>query len=396
MASHMRTARAGLEIIKAFEGFRPRYQRLPNGRWIVGYGHMRNDREGVRISEAEAESILREYDLPPVEQLVTDCVMAPLNQNEFDALVSLAFNLGRKAFANSEVVSALNAGNRIDAANAIEAWQFARIAGKMQVVDALVRRRAAEKALFLKAPGYMAVASSRIVKPLQERRAVPALPEPKEILVERRRAPALPPADDAAVPPIDPLKEASESVRRQMVRILGEDASREQDDRQEPVDASPEEIAAAVSELVKAAEPETGPQKSVWPAREDLPPPPFLDGVNDGPTDPPSEGATSVIDDLEPVDVRPSDIDRALQTNREVEVEDQIIQFNGLLPYLVAAAIGVILFGVGLAGAVGWIGTGQAASTGLGLYWPSITMLVGGLLSIMMVTYLVIALRQPG
>ena len=149
MALNMRTSQAGLDVIKAFEGFRARSEALPNGRWIIGYGHMRRARQGIRVSEMEAEAILREYDLPPVERYVMRCVLAPMSQNEFDALVSLAFNIGPKAFASSDVVAGINGGNRLDAAQAFDHWRRAKIGGRVQIVDALVRRRAAEKALFL-------------------------------------------------------------------------------------------------------------------------------------------------------------------------------------------------------------------------------------------------------
>ena len=397
MASIMRTARAGLEIIKTFEGFSPRYRKLPNGRWLIGYGHVRQEREGVRVSEFEAETILREYDLPPVEQLVTDCILAPLNQNEFDALVSLAFNVGHEAFASSELVHALNAGHRIDAADAIEGWKFARIAGKLQLIDALVRRRAAEKALFLKAPGYMTVASSCIVKPLQEHRAIATDPEPKEILVERRQLPNGMPAQTAIEQLADPLEEASVSVRREMVRILGEEDGQEQAAMHRAKHASPEEITAAVLDMVEASGPAGRLQKSVWPAREDLPPPPFFSESVQAPDHPPQGAAPgeAVIDDLEQIDIRPSDIHRALRTNREIEFEDQIILFNGVLPYLVAAAAGLLLFILGLSGALGWIGKGQGEAVGLALYLPPMMILVGALLSVLMVTYLVLAMRRP-
>ena len=126
MALNMRTSQAGLDVIKAFEGFRARSEALPNGRWIIGYGHMRRARKGIRVSETEAEAILREYDLPPVERYVTRCVLAPMSQNEFDALVSLAFNIGPKAFASSDVVAGINGGNRLEAAEAFDDWRRGR------------------------------------------------------------------------------------------------------------------------------------------------------------------------------------------------------------------------------------------------------------------------------
>ncbi len=81
-----RTSRAGVELIKTFEGFRPRAARLPDGRFVVGYGHTQSAREGVRIAEADAHALLI-YDLLTVEAAINEWVFAPLTQNQFDALV---------------------------------------------------------------------------------------------------------------------------------------------------------------------------------------------------------------------------------------------------------------------------------------------------------------------
>ncbi len=397
MASHMRTSRAGLDVIKTYEGFRPRYQRLPDGRWIIGYGHVRGQRDGAMISESEAEALLREYDLPPVERLVSDCVMAPLNQNEFDALVSLALNLGPKAFVRSDVVAELNAGRRIEAAEAFDRWRHAKIADKIQVIDALVRRRAAEKALFLKAPGEMAVASSRIVRPLSDADIRPALPKPKEIIVERQ---ALPPMDEdqdtrTAAPRRDALKEASESVRQQMIRILGEDGSNQADISETTDGASPEEITAAVSELVQGAESATGPVRSVWPSHEDLPPPPgFESEPGDDFVAPAAAAIPPVIDDLEQVEIDPESISRAVEVNAEVEAEDNGQHLKSVLPYASLSSLGLVVFGFGLAELLSGISEPKATGD-LATYVPPVLVLLGGVLFATMAYYGVRVLMAP-
>ncbi len=160
----MRISRAGLELIKAFEGFREGAARLPDGRWIIGYGHVRTAREGVTITEKDAEDLLKN-DLRVVEDAVRSLVFAPLNQAQFDALVSLAFNISPGQFKDSEILRRLNEGDLIGAAGAFDAWRRARVNGRMMVVDALVRRRAAEKALFLAATVGQATAPTPIVIP---------------------------------------------------------------------------------------------------------------------------------------------------------------------------------------------------------------------------------------
>ena len=77
-------------------------------------------------------------------------VFAPLNQNQFDALVSFVFNIGVRAFRGSPTLRRLNEGRPLEAALAMEMWRKADLEGERIVIDALVRRRAAEKALFLR------------------------------------------------------------------------------------------------------------------------------------------------------------------------------------------------------------------------------------------------------
>jgi GH24 family phage-related lysozyme (muramidase) len=159
-----RISKTGLELIKGFEGLRRRSDSLPGGGWIVGYGHTRSAREGVEVTEREAEYLLR-YDLQDVEKMVRTSVHAPLNQNEFDALVSFAWNIGKDGFHASDVLKYVNAGEMLAAAESFAAWRKARVDGRSIVVDALVRRRAAEKNLFLSHPSGPPSAPSLVVKP---------------------------------------------------------------------------------------------------------------------------------------------------------------------------------------------------------------------------------------
>jgi GH24 family phage-related lysozyme (muramidase) len=155
---------AGLELVKSFEGFRARAVRLADGRWMVGYGHTRAAREGVVVDAAQAEALLRS-DLRPIEAALSEWVHAPLLQNQFDALVSFAFNIGLSQFRQSEVVRALNRGAPLEAARAMQPWCMARQNGEAVVVDALVRRRAIETALFLQHPGGTPAAPTAVLAP---------------------------------------------------------------------------------------------------------------------------------------------------------------------------------------------------------------------------------------
>ena len=400
MALNMRTSQAGLDLIKAFEGFRARSELLPNGRWMVGYGHVRRAKKGVRVNKTEAEAILREYDLPPVERFVMRCVLAPMPQNEFDALVSLAFNIGPKAFSGSDVVAGMNAGNRLEAAAAFDLWRRAKIGGRVQIVDALVRRRAAEKALFLNAPGRLPVASSRLYRAMHDVDALPAPPPTREILVEHHSVPepeSLPQIDDGDTVRTA-TEAAAESVRQQMVRILGEDESTSQSESaSDDNGTTPEEIAAAVSELAGETPP-ASVSKSVWPSRTDLP------EISDEPApqssvDPqvtqlePIEGS-NVIDDLEPVEVSAESIERAVELNQTIDAEDRRGTFLNALPFGVLALIGAALGGYGLASQFGMIQSDQTIESPMAIYMPPFLILLGVLLFVVMAYYFVRSLSS--
>ena len=154
----MNTGETGLNLIKAYEGLRlsaqadeigaPDAGQRGAGAWTVGYGHKAGARAGQTVTEAEASRLLH-ADVGPIETVIRNTVRAPLNQNEHDALVSLVFNIGEKNFRRSTVLKKLNDGDKIAAAEAFERWTQAYVDGKLVKLDGLVRRRAAEKSLFL-------------------------------------------------------------------------------------------------------------------------------------------------------------------------------------------------------------------------------------------------------
>lgn len=149
----MKTAAAGLDMIKRFEGLELEAYRDIAGVWTIGYGHTAAFKYGALrpdsvITEHEAEALLA-GDLGAAEKAVGDLVSVRLKQNEFDALVSLVHNIGRDNFAKSTVRRRVNAGDRIGAAGAFMIWNKAHVGGVLREVAGLTRRRAAEAALFL-------------------------------------------------------------------------------------------------------------------------------------------------------------------------------------------------------------------------------------------------------
>lgn len=121
----MRTSETGRKAIQAFEGCRLTAYRCQAGVLTVGYGHTGPDvRAGTTITQEHAELLLANG-LGRFERCVTDAVAKTLHQHEFDALVSLAFNIGTKAFVDSTLVRKLNAGDYRGAAAQFTVWHNA-------------------------------------------------------------------------------------------------------------------------------------------------------------------------------------------------------------------------------------------------------------------------------
>jgi len=138
----------GLRLIKAYEGYSPDGQILRGGKKLVGYGRVTNDLN-AKLSEKDAAAQLM-ADLGDIENIVNTNVHAAMSQGQFDALCSLAYSIGADAFLGSDVLHAMNRGEVIGAANGFDGWRLGKIDGQIYVVDALVRRRTSEKALFLR------------------------------------------------------------------------------------------------------------------------------------------------------------------------------------------------------------------------------------------------------
>lgn len=143
----MNISKNGIDLIKKFEGCRLTAYKCPSGVYTIGYGHTSGVKKGQRITQRQAEAYLRE-DVAKFENGVNKYVSAPLNQNQFDALVSFSFNCGLTAFKNSTLRKKLNAKDYEGAGKELLRWNKA---GGV-VLDGLKRRRNAEKALFDKIP----------------------------------------------------------------------------------------------------------------------------------------------------------------------------------------------------------------------------------------------------
>lgn len=143
----MKTSQAGIDLICAFEGFSPTPYLCPAKVWTIGFGSTAGVTQHTpAISRDEAMALLR-LELGKYETSVRRLITAPLNQNQFDALVSFTYNLGTGALQRSTLRAKLNRGEYEAAASELMRWVSA--GGKK--LPGLVRRRGAERELFLSA-----------------------------------------------------------------------------------------------------------------------------------------------------------------------------------------------------------------------------------------------------
>ena len=146
----MKISEKGLAMIESFEGCLLKASNKLDGVWTIGYGQTgsyygKRVHRGMTTTKAEAHAWLRDHSIKTYEDAVTQAVKVPINQNQFDALVSFAYNVGVGAMAGSTAVRKLNAGDYAGAADALTMWT--KCNGK--VLAGLVRRRKEERALFL-------------------------------------------------------------------------------------------------------------------------------------------------------------------------------------------------------------------------------------------------------
>lgn len=140
----------GVDLICGFEGLELKAYDDGVGVCTIGYGttiypHGKAVQYGDTCTIEQAKNYMQ-YDLRHFEQAVNAAVNVPLNQNQFDALVSLSYNIGIGAFKNSTLLKLLNASDYHAASDQFDVW--IKAGGK--TVQGLVNRRAVEKTLFLK------------------------------------------------------------------------------------------------------------------------------------------------------------------------------------------------------------------------------------------------------
>jgi lysozyme len=182
MNDHLHISEAGLQLITGFEGLYLTAYYCPAGVLSIGYGHTSASGDkprvypGMQITEDEARSILACDLFYVYEPIVKRLVKVPLNQHQFDALVSFVFNVGETAFAASTLLRKLNKGDYAAVPAELMKWVKATVKGQRVQLNGLVRRRRAEAALWRSMVADIA----------------PPAPEEHEVMAQKVEAP--PPA----------------------------------------------------------------------------------------------------------------------------------------------------------------------------------------------------------
>lgn len=156
----MQLSKKGSDFIKSYERFMSNPYRDAVGVWTIGFGNTYyEDRRKVSgsdkpISEVRAselkQNVINMDFAPAVNLLFADEIArGQINQNQFDALLSLAYNIGTRGLAGSSVYKNIKRGNYEAAADSFLAWNKGRVNGKLVELRGLTRRRNDERAMFL-------------------------------------------------------------------------------------------------------------------------------------------------------------------------------------------------------------------------------------------------------
>lgn len=139
----MKTSSIALERLKRFEGFSHKAYPDTGGVWTIGYGYTRGVKPGMFVTKERALELFLK-NVAVFEECINNAVLVELTQNQFDALVSLTYNIGVQAFKTSTLLKILNTGDYKSVPAQIKRWN--KDNGK--VIAGLVSRRAEEAKLF--------------------------------------------------------------------------------------------------------------------------------------------------------------------------------------------------------------------------------------------------------
>lgn len=143
----MKLSQRGIDLIKQFEGYSSKAYPDPatgGAPWTIGYGTTKGVKPGMVITAQQAEKMLRD-DVAKFESGVSSLITSPTTQGQFDAMVSLAYNIGLGNFGKSTLLKKHNARCYTCAADQFRVWNRAN----GRVMNGLTKRRADERQVYM-------------------------------------------------------------------------------------------------------------------------------------------------------------------------------------------------------------------------------------------------------
>lgn len=138
----MKISNNGIELIKYFEGCELTAYQDSVQVWTIGWGHTKQVYEGMVVTQKDADAMFL-YELEEYEEYINR-IKLPLEQHQFDALVSWVYNLGPANLVSSTMLKRLKSGDYWDVPTQIKRWDKAG----GEVLKGLTIRRAAEALMF--------------------------------------------------------------------------------------------------------------------------------------------------------------------------------------------------------------------------------------------------------
>lgn len=140
----MITDNEGINLIKNFEGFSPKWYKDANGE-SIGYGHFRLPGDNFQTVNIEQATALLNVDIKKAENIINKAIKIPINQNQFNALVSFAYNTGK---GTSTLYDLINQKKPIE--TILQWWKTHYITSQNKIIPNLIKRRKTEAELFAK------------------------------------------------------------------------------------------------------------------------------------------------------------------------------------------------------------------------------------------------------
>ena len=149
---YMTTSLKGMQIIAGFESYRSTAYKDSVGVWTIGFGttvypNSKKVSQGDTCTKEQA-LMWKAHDVAFFERHINRIITVPLKQNQFDAIVSLVYNIGVRAFEDGSVDNLINAGKIEEALTVWAKYNKGRIGGVLKPIAGLTNRRTAEIAHF--------------------------------------------------------------------------------------------------------------------------------------------------------------------------------------------------------------------------------------------------------